>query len=141
MSVDTTAPIRVQVAQQLRQDLPKWDTRPYPYIPSQVSARKPVVAVWRTDLTPGSSSLNLRHNVTVNLYGSKTAGEAVELELDGLLDDLLLSLQRMTNLTWTEASRTTWAGNVAGWQVTGYMEPLNTYASTVRQESETQNAS
>jgi hypothetical protein len=140
MSVDTSAPIRVQVAQQLRKDLAAWDIRPYPYIPPNVTTKKPVVAVWRPDLNPGATSLVLRHNVTVNLYGSKTAGEAVEMELDGLLDQVLLSLQRMTNLTWEAASRTTWTGNVSGWQITGYMEPLNNYASTVRQESETTDA-
>ncbi|MDQ5821191.1 MAG: hypothetical protein M3540_07115 [Actinomycetota bacterium] len=101
-----------------------------------MTTTKPVVSVWRTDLTPASNSLKLRHPVTVNLYGSKTAGEAVEEELDGLLDEVMLSLQRLDQFTWTDASRTTWTGNVSGWQITGHMEPNNTYASTVRAERE-----
>lgn len=135
MTVDPTAPVRVQVAQQLRQDLPKWDVRSYPYFPPNVSTRKPVVAVWRPDILPGDNSTQLRHPVTVNLYGSKTEGEAVENELDGLLDLVLLSLQRMDRLEWESAARTTW-GQLTGWQITGHMKTNNIYASTVRAESE-----
>lgn len=134
----TTA--RGMVAAQIRQDHSSWDVRAYPHVPTNVTTKKPVVAVWRTDLTPASNSTKLRHPVTVNLYGSKTAGEAVEEELDGLLDEVMLSLQRLDQFTWTDASRTTWTGNVSGWQITGYLEPLNTYSSIVRAERDTENA-
>jgi hypothetical protein len=135
----TTA--REMVAAQIRQDHSSWDVRAYPYVPTNVTTKKPVVAVWRTDLSPGSNSTKLRHPVTVNLYGSKTAGDAVEEELDGLLDEVMLSLQRLDHFTWETAARTTWKDTISGWQITGYMEPNNTYASIVRAERETPNAS
>lgn len=131
-----SATARGMVAAQLRQDHPKWDVRSYGYLPGNVTPKAPVAAVWRTDLAPASNSLVLRHSLTVNLYGSKTAGESVEEELDGLLDELMLSLQRLDEFTWETASRTVW-GQLSGWQITGYMEPNNTYASTVRAERET----
>ena len=127
----TTA--RGMIADQIRQDHTSWDVRAYGYLPGNVSLKKPVVAVWRTDLRPGSSSLKMAHALTINLYGSKTAGEDVEEELDGLLDDLMLSLQRVDQFRFTEAARTTW-GQLSGWQVTGAMEPDNPYPSIVRKE-------
>lgn len=131
----TTA--RSLVAAQLRTDHAAWDVRAYGYFPGNVTTKKPVVSVWRTDLRPGSNSLKLTHDLTVNLYGSKTAGEDVEEELDGLLDALMLSLQRIDPFRFVTAARTTW-GQLSGWQVTGYMEPDNPYAPLVRAERSNQ---
>lgn len=134
-----SATARGLVAAQLRTDHKSWDVRSYGYVPGNVTPKKPVASVWRTDLSPTTNSLNLRHSLVINLYGSKTAGEAVEEELDGLLDELMLSLQRLDSFTWETAARTVW-GQLSGWQVTGYMEPLNPYSSIVRAERDTQNA-
>ena len=129
-----SATARGLVAAQIRQDQPTWDVRAYGYIPGNVSPRRPVVAVWRTDMAPSATSLTLRHALTINLYGSKTAGEEVEEEMDGLLDELMLSLQRLQPFTWEAAARTVW-GQLSGWQITGYMEPNNPYPALVRAES------
>lgn len=128
---------RVVVRDQLRADLPGWDVRAYGFIPGNVRRDKPVVSVWRTDLAPISGdSLNLLHPVTVNLYGSRTAGEEVEEELDGLLDLLMLSLQRLDKFTWSGATRTVW-GKLSGWQITGSLTAPDQYAATIRKESRT----
>lgn len=131
-----SATARGLVAAQIRTDWPKWDVRAYGYVPGNVAPSKPVVSVWRTDLAPGPNSLTLRHDLTINLYGSRTAGEEAEEELDGLLDDLLVSLQRFPHITWTAAARTVW-GKLSGWQITGYVESTNLYSSEVRAESST----
>lgn len=127
----TTA--RAMVADQIRADHPKWDVRSWGYVPANVTTSKPVVAVMRTDLTPGTTSLTLRHDLQVNLYGAKTAGADVEDELDALLDEVLLSLQRIDHYTWSAAARTVW-GQLSGWQITGHTEPDNPYPSIIREE-------
>jgi hypothetical protein len=127
-------PARVVVANQIKADNEGMDVKPYGYVPANVKGAA-VVSVWRTDLTPATTSLNLVHDLTVNVYGSKTAGEAVEEEMDGLLDLVMKSLQRLTSFTFRSASRTVWTGNVSGWQITGQMESPNIYSSAVRAES------
>lgn len=130
-------PARVLVANRIKADNEEFDVRPYGYVPANVKGTKHVVSVWRTDLTPAATSLNLVHDLTVNAYGSKTAGEDVEEELDGLLDLVMLSLQRLPGFTFRSASRTVWTGNISGWQITGQMESANVYSSAVRAESST----
>lgn len=127
-------PLRVQVANQIRADNSDLDVHAWGYVPSNVSSKKLVVAVFMTDMEPSANTLKVRQNLTVNVYGSKTTGEAMEDELDGVRDQVLLSLQRMDHWRWSQASRTTWKDSITGWQITGYMEPNNTYASTVRAE-------
>ena len=131
-----TATARGLVAAQLRADRDSWDVRAYPYFPANVTTKKPVVSIWRRDLLPGATTLTLRHPLTVNLYGSRTAGEDVEDELDGLLDELMVSLQKVQEFAWEAAARTTW-GQLSGWQITGHMEPNNPYPALARAESST----
>lgn len=114
-----------------------WRIHGYPHIPAQVRTGAPVVSLWRSDMSPGSNSLELSHDVTINLYGAKTAGDAVEDDLDGLLDALMVTLQRLNRYTWSKASRIAWNdGTLAGWQITGTVSSPNIYREAIIKERE-----
>lgn len=112
---------------------------PYPYFPSEV--RKPVIAVWRTDLSPNAESPNfLVHPLLVQIYGGKTVGEAVEDELEAALDDVMLSLQRVEGITFDGAERTVFGteetGQFQGWAIKCHGDSKNVYKSQVLSEGQ-----
>ena len=130
----TGEPVRTQVANRIKADHASLDVRDWGYIPDNVTARRLVVAVFVTDMEPGSNQALVRQDVTVNVYGAKTTSKAVEDELDGVRDLVMLSLQRLDAFRWSKASRTTWKESITGWQITGHVEFPNPYASQVREE-------
>lgn len=134
----TGEPVRTQVANRIRQDNPKLDVRDWGYVPDNVSGKSLVVAVYMAEMSPASSAALIRQDLTVNVYGSKTTNRSVEDELDGVRDQVMLSLQRLDSWTWTRASRTVWKETITGWQITGYVEFPNPYAQTVRAERNAQ---
>ena len=124
---------RTTIADQLRADHPDHKVYAYPYAPSEVRAN--VIAVWRTDVNPHPNSANyLRHSLTINAYGAATLEERAEAELDDLLDDILLSLQRVDGVTFTSAERTVYAESFQGWTVKATADSPNVYKSTVLSE-------
>lgn len=108
----------------------------YPWMYSPTGdLRKCAIAVYRTDLgdhpsTPGA----LRHSVTIDAYGTKTLGEAAEDELDDLLDDILLSLQRIDGLYGIEAKRSVFKESFHGWTITCTADSPNVYKTAVLNE-------
>lgn len=124
---------RTTVAAQLMADHPTHKVYAYPYAPTEVRAN--VIAVWRTDMAqhPTSPKL-LRHSLTINAYGKATLEERAEAELDDLLDDIMLSLQRIEGVTFTSAERTVYADNFQGWTVKVTADSPNVYTETVLTE-------
>jgi len=123
---------RQSVAAQLAADHPDHKVYPYPYAPSEVRAN--VIAVWRTDLTPHPSSPKLlRHVLTIHAYGKATIEERAEAELDDLLDDIMLSLQR-TGVEFVSAERTVYAESFQGWTIKFNFDSANVYAATILTE-------
>ena len=120
---------REQVADAIKAAHPLWDVRPYPHVPKQVSPRRPVVSVFRTDLEPAEGG-TLRHALTLNLYGAASTGAGAEDELDANLDLVMLTLQAMPGVVFTTASRQTFEETIAGWQVTCHVKSVNVYKQT-----------
>jgi hypothetical protein len=105
----------------------------YPYAPAEVRAN--VIAVWRTDVNPHPASPKLlRHALTINAYGAATLEEKAEAELDDLLDDIMLSLQRIEGVTFVSAERTVYAENFQGWTIKATADSPNVYTATVLTE-------
>lgn len=131
---------RTTLADQIKADYEEskgYKVYPYPYFPSEV--RKPVISVWRTDLNPNGDSPNyLIHPLEVQIYGGKTVGEAVEAELDTVLDDVMLSLQRVEGLTFDGATRTVFGtedtGQFQGWSIKCHGDSKNVYKSQILTE-------
>lgn len=132
---------RQTIADQLIEDhtLKGYRVYPYPYLPSEV--RKPVISVYRTAVDPSPDSPNkLRHPVSIDAFMGQSVGEAVEDAGDTLLDDIMLSLQRVPGLTFVSATRTVFGteetGEFQGWSVKVYGDSANVYKSQVLTEGQ-----
>lgn len=129
----TTA--RQAVVARLKQDLAPagaalpWVIKGSPWVPKQVNKDQPAVAVWRASLE--RQGLGLVHELTINLYLSRTADEAAEDEQEDALDDLLTSLQRCKGATWTRAERQVWEQVISGWQITCQFASEDIYRQVV----------
>lgn len=134
MSAQGTTP-RQDVAAQIRADCPKWIVTDYPFTPGTVSARRPVVSVFRPELGAGDKAYSLRHGLEVNLYGDATAGAKAEALLDGYLDEVMLSLERVGGFKFDKATRMSYRDEtIAGWQITGSVTSNNVYRAAVQAE-------
>lgn len=109
---------------------PDWTVRAYPWKPKQVAPGQAAVAVWRSDLEL-ASALAVRHTLTVNLYCSKTDGDAAEAEADDALDQLLLVIQATPGLEWSRAERHVFENVFSGWQITASGTSNNVYRQAV----------
>lgn len=114
----------------------KYTVHAFPYFPSQVT--KPVIAVYRSGITPHPSSPNLlRHPVKVDVFLGPTAEEKAEAAADNAVDDVWLSLLRY-GLTVTGATRTVFGdrerGEYQGWEITADFDSDNVYQATLRAE-------
>lgn len=122
------------MADQIRLDHSTWLVKAYPWVPKQVAKDKPAVAVWRSTLEPGDNKLEIRHDLVVNLYTSRTAEEAAEQEAEDLLDELLLSLQRLGLVAWSKAERMIFDNVITGWQITCHLGSTDIYRQAVLAE-------
>lgn len=129
-----SAPARVQLAAQIVSDHPAWVVQPCPWVPKQVAKGRPAVSVWRTDLE--RDGLELVHRLTINLYCARTADAAAETEAEDLLDELLLSIQRLGLASWAKAERMVFDKVLSGWQITGQVRSTDPYRQTVITERE-----
>lgn len=107
---------REQVAAQFRTDHPAgtagaWDVYEWPVQLSEI--RRPAAVVYRTTVTRAAHGLS--HDLTLDVYGTKTEGAEAEAELDNLLDSAMLSLQRLGPVAVKKAERSTFAGSFQGW--------------------------
>lgn len=127
-----TDPARVQLAGQIVSDHPAWVVQPFPWVPKQVAKGSPAVSVWRTDLE--RQGLALVHRLTVNLYCARTADAAAEAEAEDLLDELLLSIQRLDAASWAKAERMVFDKVLSGWQVTAELRSPDIYRSEILKE-------
>ena len=117
---------RERVAAQIKADNPRMLIVAYPYVPTNVAKGRHSVAVWRSDVNPTENGL-LAHEVTVNLYGAKTAGEQAEEDLEAAFDQIMLSFQRMPEVIFKSATRQTFDDVLAGWQFTVTAKSTNPY--------------
>lgn len=133
--MSATDPARVQLAGQIVSDHPAWVVQPFPWVPKQVAKGAPAVSVWRTDLE--RQGLELVHRCTVNLYCARTADAQAEAEAEDLLDELLLSVQRLGLATWTKAERMVFDKVLSGWQITAELRSPDIYRQTILTERAT----
>lgn len=134
MSAGGTTP-RQDIAAQIKVDSPRWLVCDYPFTPSTVAARRPVVSVFRPELGPGAKPQTLKHELTINLYGDATAGAKAEALLDDYLDAVMLSLERVPGFKFDKATRMTYRDEtIAGWQITGAVVSPNVYRAAVLTE-------
>jgi hypothetical protein len=126
---------RTLLAEQFTTDHPAHKVYAYPYAPKEIRAN--VIAVWRTDVGPHPTAAGLlRHSLVINAYAGATIEERAEAELDDLLDDVLLSLQRVDGVTFDTAERSVFAESFQGWTVKCHCDSPNVYKSQVLTEGQ-----
>jgi hypothetical protein len=126
---------RQQLAAQVAADNSEWIVKPYPFEPKQVRAGKPVVSIWRGEISPASSRTMITHELTLHVYGSKVADEGAENELDNILDQIMLSIERYKGCAWSSAKRRNFVNDTfAGFEITATVTSANVYRSTIKEE-------
>jgi len=122
------------IAEQLRTDQPDYKVHAFPYLPAEVGA-VPVISVWRTDLgTSPDTPQRLRHSLELQAIVGPSVEERAEDYGDDVLDEVLLSLQRVPGVGGVTAARTTFAEKFQGWLVKFHVESENVYQTQVRNE-------
>jgi hypothetical protein len=111
--------------------------QPFPWAPKQVAKGKPAVSVWRTDLE--RDGLELVHLLSINLYCARTADEDAEIEAEDLLDELLISIQRLGLASWSKAERMIFDRVIGGWTITAQLRSTDHYRQTILTERATTN--
>lgn len=129
------ATVRQQVADQIRTDNPDHRVDHYPNVPSNVQASALYVDVYLTDLGRNDND-QIIHTLKLDCYASRTSGAEAEDEAETLRDDVLLSLQRMDNVQWSTAQRSSLGpdSQFIGYQITATVTTINVYARIIRQE-------
>jgi hypothetical protein len=129
---------RQQLAAQIADDHPDWIVADFPLVPSQVRRGKPVVSVWRSDVTPAPNRPLLAHELTLHVYGSKVQGVEAENELDDILDGVMLSIERYKGCIFTRATRRQFADDAfSGFEILALAYSPNIYRAAVLQERST----
>lgn len=124
--------VREQVAAQIKADNSTYIVKPELVgVPDNLIGVQ--VAVFRTELTHTANTLT--HECRIELMIGKTD----EGLLDEVLDNVLLSLQRIQGLTWSSASRTVFDDKYHGYQITLTANSSNIYREIVSSEGATSN--
>lgn len=126
------ADARKVITDRIQRDNPTYATYTYPKgAPDGFTTSRPVqVSAYRSGLTNAPSSLT--HALTVELI----TGATDEDELDGHLDAVLESLQRIPGLTWTEATRTVFENKWQGYQVAVTVLTPHVYREAIASEGD-----
>lgn len=125
-------PARVVLAEQIRKDHERMHVCAWPYLPEQVTPGHPVVSVYREKMLRQGAVLE--HQVKLDIFVSLTDGDLAEAEAEDALDDVCLSLQRIAGLTWSEATRVTFADDFAGYTISGVMHSADIYKQEIAAE-------
>ena len=115
---------------------PAKDYAVYPWMYSPTTdLRKPAIAVYRTEVTDHPTDpKQIRHSINIDAYVGKTQGEAVEDDSDDLLDDIMMSLQRIDGVFGITAKRSVFKDAFHGWAITCTADSPNVYKSAVLDE-------
>lgn len=96
--------VRDDIEAQIKADNPNFIVKKFPDLyPENLGQGRTYVQIYRTDLEKGSPKLT--HAMKVTVIVALQDGNAAEDALEGALDQVLLSLQRMQTVNWTKASR------------------------------------
>ncbi|WP_157357052.1 hypothetical protein [Arthrobacter sp. U41] len=125
--------LREKVASQIKSDNPEFIVKAFAAAaPDNLGAGKVQVAVWRESLAP--NQLSLDHNLTVQVLTKVANTLKGEEALDIALDGVLLSIERMPGVLWTNAERAVFDEKYVGYQLTLKIVSPNVYKTLVREE-------
>lgn len=127
---------RQLIADQISADDPDIIVNAFPAsAPTGIPTGKAFVSVYRESIKPIQNSLE--SSLTVEIMTNAGTTIAAEDELDAVLNSVLLSIERIPGVVWTEAVRTNFDEKYFGYKVTvSIPNSPNVYKNIVRSESE-----
>lgn len=131
MSLDTP---EQQLAAQIQADHEAWIVKDYPAKPAQVVKGKPAISVFRASIVPAGNRTMLDHELKVNVFASGKTGEAAADELRGLLDGVMLSIERYVGGSFKRADLKVFDESFLGWDIDVTVTSENVYRSAIQTE-------
>ena len=122
---------RGALAQRIATEHPTWRVTDYPTGPDQLGRGQVYAAVYRRTIAKHTQGQALEHEVVIDLYVAQALTSAAEDEGDDRLDDLLITLAAMDDVTWSTAERHTFDA-LQGWRVTCTVYSTDVYAAAAR---------
>ena len=121
------------IADQIKADNPDFIVKAFPVqAPDNLGKGKPQVIVYRESIKPNQNSLESTLKVQVICNAGYTI--AAEDELDAALDQVILSIERIGGVLWTEATRAEFDEKYFGYELAVTLSSPNVYKSIVREE-------
>lgn len=116
--------VRQTIANQIKSDNPTYKVKAeIASLPDNLNGCE--VRVFRTLLTP--TALTLTHECNIEVL----IGKPNEDDLDEALDEVLLSLQRIPGITWSNASRKIFDDKYHGYEITVSATSANIYKTLI----------
>lgn len=119
--------LRSDIADALRENLPKGRYHVQATVRKPDNISKPLVMVNRKELTPDPAQhARLTHELEVHVLVPETFGIEAEDAADAALDAVLQVIERIEqDVLWTRAERANFEGDFIGWTVTLRTETVN----------------
>ena len=93
--------------------------------PDNLSAGKTYVQVFREGVSRANDGL--KHSLKVGVFVAKQEGNQAENDLEGALDQILLSLESLDGVSWEEAARVVYGGKWNAYEVSVALNTNNAY--------------
>lgn len=124
---------RELIANQIKADNPAFAVKAFlASAPDGLGAGKTFVSVYRESIKPNQNNLEMDFSIEVMTPQGTTV--AAEDALDVALDSVLLSLERIPGVLWSEAVRTNFDDKYFGYKLSVNLTSPNVYKSIVRDE-------
>lgn len=129
------ASIREQIADQIKDDNPSFNVKAYPAdSPENLGRDKAQVSVYREALTANGTSME--HKLAIEIITGYRESKEASDHLDGTLDLVLTSIERLPGILWTSADYVIFDEKFQGYKVTVTASSPNYYKNIVRSEQE-----
>jgi hypothetical protein len=124
---------RQLIADQIKRDNPGFTVKAFGAgAPDNLGAGKTFVQVYRESIKPDQNNLQMDFFIEVMTPAGTTI--AAEDALDVALDSVLLSLERIPGVLWSEAARTNFDDKYFGYKLSVNLTSPNVYKTIVRNE-------
>lgn len=122
--------VRTHVADAIKADNPAFVVDPFPKVyPDNLATGRTYVQVYRETLTRAPEALG--HALKVVVFVAKQGSAQAEDDLEGALDAVLLTIERMDGVQWSEASRVVLADAWNAYEVSVTVSSNNAYRSAI----------
>ena len=121
---------RDYIADKLKADHPDFVVDRYPRSgPENLARGRTYVQVYRTNVS--RSAEGLTHDLEIVVIVAKQVSNQAEIDLEGALDDVLVSLEDLDGVTWSAANRDIFLEQYGCYTITASLVTNNAYRTAV----------